>query len=424
VNTEITDKNVNRAKGWIFFDAECRFCVAGRRRWGRTFERRGFVWLPLQSPGTAERLGITHDQLMTEMWVLPVHGQPINGVGSWIELMRHVWWLWPLAFFLGLPGINHVGQVVYRWVARNRYCIAGRCEVKPKQKSGLHLHELLILVMLTTTILIVTRTWPSWIFMWTLGITLGQFGKWLTWRDARMVGLATPLHLSLIWFLLWPGLDSRAFFNRETAIPRPALAEWSAAVTKLALGIGLTWWIAPRLSPINLIAAGWVAMTGIILCLHFGLFHLLALAWRTAGVNAQPIMNHPFVATSLAEFWGERWNAAFSIPARRFLFNPLARRHGIIVATLAVFLASGLLHELVISVPADAGYGLPTAYFALQGTGILFERSKVGRSLGLGRGWRGWLFTLAMTAAPAFWLFHPQFIHNVILPMLQAIGAT
>jgi hypothetical protein len=41
----------------------------------------------------------------------------------------------------------------------------------------------------------------------------------------------------------------------------------------------------------------------------------------------------------------------------------------------------------------------------------------------LGRGGRGWLFTFIVTAAPAFWLFHPSFIRNVILPMLHAIGA-
>ena len=33
-------------------------------------------------------------------------------------------------------------------------------------------------------------------------------------------------------------------------------------------------------------------------------------------------------------------------------------------------------------------------------------------------------FTIIITAAPAFWLFHPPFINNVILPMLHAIGAT
>jgi len=31
---------------------------------------------------------------------------------------------------------------------------------------------------------------------------------------------------------------------------------------------------------------------------------------------------------------------------------------------------------------------------------------------------------LIVTTAPVFCLFHPPFIHNVILPMLHAIGAT
>jgi len=219
-------------------------------------------------------------------------------------------------------------------------------------------------------------------------------------------------------------LDGRAFFDRKPTVPRPAAVEWLAATIKFAIGIALIWFITPLALNHGPIFAGWVAMVGIVLCLHFGLFHLLSLAWRAVGVNAPPIMNRPLAATTLAEFWGERWNTAFSIPARRFVFNPLARRNGVIVANLAAFLASGLLHELVISVPAGAGFGLPTAYFGLQGAGVLFERSKVGRAVGLGHRRRGWLFMLLLTAVPAFWLFHPPFIRNVILPMLQAIGAT
>jgi len=78
---------------------------------------------------------------------------------------------------------------------------------------------------------------------------------------------------------------------------------------------------------------------------------------------------------------------------------------------------------VVISFPARAGYGLPSAYFAVQAVGMLVERSAFGRRLGLGAGWRGWLFTFLCAAGPAFWLFHPPFVHRVILPFLQTIGA-
>src|SRR6185503_3758525 len=126
---------------------------------------------------------------------------------------------------------------------------------------------------------------------------------------------------------------------------------------------------------------------------------------------------------SLAEFWGRRWNTGFSGPARSLLHAPLAKGIGPVAATACVFLLSGLVHESVISLPAGGGYGLPTAYFLLQGAGLQIERSRVGRRLGLGRGVRGWAFALLMAAGPALLLFHPVFVREVILPFLAAIGA-
>src|SRR5436190_2234880 len=82
----------------------------------------------------------------------------------------------------------------------------------------------------------------------------------------------------------------------------------------------------------------------------------------------------------------------------RFAFRPLRTRIGVVGATLGAFAVSGLIHELVIAVPARGGYGLPTTYFLLQGVAVCAERTRAGRRLGLAHGWRGRLFTIVVAA--------------------------
>jgi hypothetical protein len=168
---------------------------------------------------------------------------------------------------------------------------------------------------------------------------------------------------------------------------------------------------------------GWAGMFGLVFLLHFGLFHLIALVWQSLGVDAEPIMHFPLGSRSLSEFWGKRWNMGFRQLTFDLVFRPLRRPFGTAAATFASFLVSGAIHELVISYPARAGYGLPTAYFAVQGAGVLLERSSAGKKLGLRDGARGWLFALLVAAGPAYWLFHPWFVLRVVVPFLRAIGA-
>ena len=196
------------------------------------------------------------------------------------------------------------------------------------------------------------------------------------------------------------------------------------AALKTIFGATLIWVVARAAMPVNTLLAGWVGMVGLVFVLHFGTFQLLSLGWRSLGVNAMPVMQHPLRSRSLAEFWGRRWNTAFHELAARFTFRPLRATVGRLGATLLVFLISGVIHELVISIPAQSGYGLPTGYFVLQGLGVAGEHTRPGRRAGLGRGWRGWLFAIVVAAAPAFWLFPPPFVRDVILPMLAFIGAT
>jgi alginate O-acetyltransferase complex protein AlgI len=213
--------------------------------------------------------------------------------------------------------------------------------------------------------------------------------------------------------------------GRELRLNRRVEARaWGFAFAKTLAGAGLIWLAATGVLGLGALASGWMAMIGIVLFLHFGVFDLLARGWRHAGVNATAVMRAPLMATSLADFWSRRWNTAFHVLAHELVFRPIARRWGATRASMAVFLISGLVHEAVISLPARGGLGLPTAYFLLQGLGVLLERSESGQRLHLGQGVQGWLFVTLFTAGPVFWLFHPVFIKNVILPMLRVFGAS
>ncbi len=91
------------------------------------FVRRGFCWLPAQTPGTAERLGVDEPSLNEEMKVLLADERVFGGVDAWALLFRSVCWLWPLGVLLSVPGVRWLGAKFYRFIANNRYCIGNAC---------------------------------------------------------------------------------------------------------------------------------------------------------------------------------------------------------------------------------------------------------------------------------------------------------
>jgi Membrane bound O-acyl transferase family len=281
----------------------------------------------------------------------------------------------------------------------------------------------LLIVLPAMVLLFLPETWPRWAVMWSLvaGIFMGC--KWLTWYGANPAKAPWWRHAG--YLLAWPGLDADAFLNQQLSkTDKPSLREWLAASINLLAGVVLFWKMARAIPEDHEIFRGWVGMVGLILMLHFGSFHLLSCAWRTIGVRARPLMNKPIWSASLSEFWGKRWNTAFRDTTYRFLFQPLSRHMSPQWAVGVGFFLSGLVHDLVISVPSGGGYGGPTVFFIVQGASLLAERSAAGRSLGLGRGWTGGLFTKLALVLPVYGLFHPPFIRNVILPFMQALGAT
>ncbi len=262
---------------------------------------------------------------------------------------------------------------------------------------------------------------PPWGLMWLLSIAIFAGFKWWTWWRAMSGGISTTVMRCVAYLFLWPGMDGRRFLSLEPRVAKPATAAWTWAVAKTAFGAGLVWGAA-RLAGHGLLA-GWIGMVGFIFLLHFGLFAMLSLFWQRMGIIAPPLMNCPIAAGSLNDFWGRRWNSGFRDIVFGLMFLPLARRFGTTAATIATFVISGLIHELVITFPTGAGYGLPTLYFTLQGAAMIAERSRLGARFGLTRGWRGHAFALAVVTLPIFALFPPPFVLRVMVPFLEIIGA-
>jgi hypothetical protein len=279
-----------------------------------------------------------------------------------------------------------------------------------------------VLLLPTLAVCFVPSTWPRWVFMWILALTIFVGCKCLSLRQTTVKNAS--IRRTMGYLLAWPGMDACACLaKRLDKAVKPAWSEWLAATTKLAIGLGLLFAVVRWVPAERFYLSGWVGMVGIILVLHFGIFHLISCAWRAAGVDAKPIMQRPFDSTSISEFWGRRWNTAFRDLTYRFIFRRLRARVGPASALAIGFLISGLVHDLVISLPAGGGYGGPTAFFVVQSLGVFAERSSVGRRIGLGHGARGWLFTATLLLLPAGLLFHAPFVRQIVLPFLHAIGA-
>jgi alginate O-acetyltransferase complex protein AlgI len=244
--------------------------------------------------------------------------------------------------------------------------------------------------------------------------------KIIVMTEERAVGMAPLSFGAWVGFAAaWLGMNPRLFGERAPGSLAGASLLVRRGLLNLLLGVVLV--ALARLVWANAesrLLATLLALPGLSLMVHFGLCHLLAGAWRLAGVAAEPLFRAPLHAQSLGEFWARRWNLGFSEMTTLAVYRPLGARLGRAPALVSSFALSGLLHELAISVPVRAGFGLPLLYFMLHGGLVLVERAlaKSGHPLG---GWVGRAWTIGWLLLPLPLLFHPPFLAGVVWPLIE-----
>jgi predicted DCC family thiol-disulfide oxidoreductase YuxK len=89
---------------------------------------------PLQSPGTAQRLGISLSELLDSVRWLDSSGDVYSGAeAANAALSAAIGSRIPLRLYR-LPGVGYIEEAVYRWVAANRYRFPGTtpyCQSRP-----------------------------------------------------------------------------------------------------------------------------------------------------------------------------------------------------------------------------------------------------------------------------------------------------
>ncbi|CAF1761311.1 unnamed protein product [Brassica napus] len=94
------------------------------------------------------------------------------------------------------------------------------------------------------------------------------------------------------------------------------------------------------------------------------------------GCDLEPQSNEPYLATSLQDFWGRRWNLMVPAILRPAVYNPVQRMaewkmssdHARFLAVLATFLVSGAVHEQIFYyINREMPTGEITWFFVLHG---------------------------------------------------------
>ncbi len=125
--SEWTDNKGRRARGWLFFDAECAFCTRIARWIAPIMERRGLALAPLQDPRVAVLLGLSPEELLFEIKFIGADGRQHGGAEAAVALAREIWWARPIVWLAKIPWAMSAMDFGYRWIAVRRSCSAMNC---------------------------------------------------------------------------------------------------------------------------------------------------------------------------------------------------------------------------------------------------------------------------------------------------------
>ncbi len=127
LTSALTDRKSRHARGWLFFDAECRFCTRIANFLAVPLMRRDLALAPLQDPRVVDLLGLSPHQLLRAVRFISDDGRQYAGADALLAVSREFWWSRPISCLARVPGALSAMRAGYEWGTRRWHCPAHHC---------------------------------------------------------------------------------------------------------------------------------------------------------------------------------------------------------------------------------------------------------------------------------------------------------
>ena len=111
----------------VLYDGHCRFCKAQMKNLLRLARPGAIEPVDFQDEGVLERFeGLSYDACMEAMHLVTPDGRVFRGMEAAVRAVVTRPVLGAIAWLYYVPGVRHLMDAIYRWIAARRYAIAGR----------------------------------------------------------------------------------------------------------------------------------------------------------------------------------------------------------------------------------------------------------------------------------------------------------
>ena len=120
----------------FYYDSECPLCIRTKivithLDW---FNKIGFKTVQFDAAENQYLKNIEQTVLLDDIYSVDTKGKIYSGVKTYIQVLKRIFYLFPLAILLQLPGIYQIAKKIYGYVAKNRSterCTEENCGYNP-----------------------------------------------------------------------------------------------------------------------------------------------------------------------------------------------------------------------------------------------------------------------------------------------------